>query len=308
MCKVVELSLPDNYDFQLPTTKSTPSQNEDPEKYHISIDESSDPSEVNRESLHNIIRKSHSPSDKLKKLDLGEPQDDALNLAIGTSRSCQSSVLSHAISTKSPNTFPPLNHSPTVKELLTAAVKDLTPKKTDKQSSQTNEKSQKLTKSHELEISFDKLKDVSAKEFASLKTYRKHSYKAGLRKYIDGLYNMPGDKRSNRGKKPCVIEGKTFQKSKDCEDSPLLSLRISPSKPPRKELDNSKTDIFSPQTDSAKLRKRARQRQEAAEKYEQFKLAMALDKKKQQEANKLAIISKCQTVVKPQVSLKTVAI
>ena len=308
MCRVVELSLPNNYEFQLPApSKNNLTFNEIIDKPQPSLDDVSNHGYEDRAVQHRLIKKSHFANDKLKKLDLGEPQDDALTFAIGTSRSCQSSVLSHAVSSLSPNSTP-TNHTPTVKEILTAAVKDLSPKKLDnKQSLQPDKTAQKSPKTHELEINLDKSKHDSAKQLVSLKTYRKLCYKPALRKYIEGLYQPTDEKRLFRDKKSCVIEGKTLQKSKKSDSSPLPSLRVSPNKSALKNPEITKMDHFLPQTDSAKLRKRARQRQEAAEKYEQFKRAIALDTKRHEEA-KLAIVSKCQTVVKSQVSIKTVAI
>ena len=312
MCRVVELSLPNNSELQLPMPKNSKNQKETLTKLPASNEDYSNECDSEKEILNKIIKKAKIAREKLKKLDLGDPQDDILTVAISTSRSCQSSVLSHAVSSLSPNSLSPSNPSPTVKQLLTATVKDFRSSKIDCSQTQADEKSQqiqKLATSHEIEFNPANPKEFSAKQFVSQKTKRKLSNKFSMRKYIEGMYKTTEAKRLAQNKQSCLIQGKTLQKSQEVADSPLPLLTISPTKSlskDNKEANSIKTCRFSPQSDSTKLKQRAQQRQEAVEKYEQFKRAVALERKNQRES-KLAIISKCHTVVKPQVSLKTVA-
>ena len=295
MCRVVDLSLPNSYELQL--QKSIKSSEEITDKTSQDVELPSENLELKKEVFDIKVKKEACTIEKIKKLNLGDPQDDTLTIAIGTSRSCQSSVLSHAVS---PNSSAFSNQSQTVKELLTATVKDLNPFNHIHQF-RDNEKSDGASKILNFRQNASHSSDPKTKPLASLKTYRKFRRKRSVKKFIEDSPSQANEKKE--GKDACLIEGKMLRKHKDHSSSlPVLDDDFKKSFKHAAQ-DLTKMPKVSPQTDSAKLRKRAQERKEAAEKYEQFKRAMALDNQTQHIA-KLAILSKCQTVVKPQVSLK----
>lgn len=280
MCRVVDLSLPKSH--QITLKKANIVLTNETEEKCSETDKTDKVPKINRDCNENEEKETTSSSSD-------DSRNDLLILAINSSRSSQSSVLSQACSSLSSGSVS--TRSPTVKEMLTAAVKNLHP--FDKLEGDSENGRKNVSKNELLSES-----PPQPKQFISLHPYRKPVTKQSLKKFI---------KLSTKN----WALTKEKESSKKEENSLLLPPTKNSPSLPSLVIENSfkETNLlqFSSQDESFKLKRRARQRQEAAEKYEEFKRALTLNSKPK-EGSKLAIISKCQTVVKPRVTVKGVIV
>ena len=288
MCRVVDLALPSN--CEIPFLKPAKSLKALDDKNSLETILFSESSETSRQTGHKI-KCEPGPLTKIKKLDLNA--DDPLEPAIGTSRSTQSSVLSRAVDSWSPHSTGTPHRSPTVKEVLASAIKNLEaldqnrPQKVCDQTKKQKNGNEEDAKGQ-------------TKQSLSLSTYRRLSYNPSTRKFIESLYRPAADDHIKKSRTPCSIKGKPLQNFSELPES--SSLNINHQKKSRKQ--KKETKFTSSFNDSTALQIKSQQRQQAAEKFERFKNAIKLDNRKPP-LTRLAIVSKCQTVVKPQVSIKS---
>jgi len=284
MCRVVELALPNkSHEEQEPTASRRDAECQAPERGSSQMRDGVLPvEETNRWS-------------RLAKLP--ERDEDVLTMALGTSRSCQSSVLSHVISPLSmtSSTASARKGAHTVREMLTASVRDLQPFR-------CNGTACRVAPLAGEGPCAGPLRDAEAaarnpKQVVSLQTFKNLARRPTMRKFLHELYT-PEISPSPLGAKlnHCSISGKPLGKlpspgDVDSDDDKAAQRAA-------KLADAATQDSVC----ATRLLKRVRQRQMAAEAYESIRRAVAADEHSNRP--KLAILSKCDTVVKPRVTLR----
>nr|XP_002127968.1 uncharacterized protein LOC100185088 [Ciona intestinalis] len=276
MCRVVELSLEENKDKQKTTHDSDPEYS----KSEGSSKRAKDRSKKRCESI----------SDVVKDIDL---PGDALAIAIETSRSNQSSVLSTAISplSQSLHSLTP-SKSQTIREMLSAAVTELQP-------FSQNVAEVSLPQSPQTLDCKPTAANLHARPVVSLKTFRHLGYKPSMRKFLHEIYSPTSE--FGKQSPTCLISGKSIKTPH------AITIETNDGSDSKRE-DKQDPYAMSQQSICAnRILKRVRQRHIAMENYDALRREMAL-KRAAEAKPKLAIFSKCHTAVKSHVSVKGAAL
>ena len=280
-CRIVELSLPASHQVKL--KKSGALYDEEGENKFSENKKQNQATSERERDVRQITT-----TDKTKSFPSIDPKTDLLNLATSTNGNFQSSVQSSSSSSSSPisKSF----SSPTVKEMLTASVKNL--HKFSKNKLKSNSSRDSLLKTELQTETFTILKQL-----ASIQPCQKINNNQSTKKHTNlSTKNWQAAKEKN----PCLDEKKSLPAL--CSTNSQLPALVIQNSFKERNLHQ-----FSSQEESIKLRRKAQRRQEAEEKYEKFKRALAFSNKPNEDS-KLAIISKCQTVVKPVVTVRGVTV
>nr|CAB3262911.1 uncharacterized protein LOC100185088 [Phallusia mammillata] len=290
LCRIVELTLPEGLGNDKNTSDEDEKNKTEEKSKFITND---------KDKLHSVGSDQNTlESKRVTRLDkLHECNDDPLSIAIGTSRSCQSSVLSLTASPsdESPNGASSKRSNTTVREMLTASVRDLHPFDKNCAADKTDKSPHKLVTSG------------NSKQQVSIKTLRNLGYKPSMRKFLSHFYTPTRESPSGviPNHSDCLVSGKTIRKlSKDDVIGDDVTTRSEPLPMPSAPICLS-NPLSQESLCANRLMKRARQRQLAAEAYVSLRRVVTLEG---QNRPKLAIFSKCHTVVKPQVSVRGVAL
>ncbi|CAK8694329.1 unnamed protein product [Clavelina lepadiformis] len=293
MCRVVELSMPDSH-LRQSKEEEEMTKKEDkkqaPEQQNNNSG-SSQKFKLSKKAKHHI--NDQSSLENLSEIE--NRNDDVVTVALGTSRSCQSSVLSNALSSLSERST---SHKHTVREMLTASVRDLHPFSTNGIEEEIDKLAQETVTGNQSD-STDGERTTKDKQIVSLQTYRNLGYKPSMRRYMQELYT-PASHTPISAKDSCLISGKPLRKKE------MLPEPLPPTFDGKSRLDFDHNKVQQ-NICATKLLKRVRQRQIAAETYESIKRVVTLQSTRPR-GPKLAIFSKCHTVVKPQVSIRGVAL
>ncbi|XP_078484450.1 uncharacterized protein LOC100185088 [Ciona intestinalis] len=276
ICRVVELSLEEDKDKQKMIHDSDP---EDPKSEGSS-----------RRAKDRSRKRCESISDVGKYVDL---PGDALTIAIETSRSNQSSVLSTAISplSQSSHSLTPSKNQ-TIREMLSAAVTELQP-------FSQNGADGLLPQTPQTLDCKPTAANLHARPVVALKTFRHLGYKPSMRKFLHEIYSPTSE--FGKHSPSCLISGKSIKTPH------AIALETNDGSDSKKE-DKQDPYAMSQQSICAnRILKRVRQRHIAMENYDALRREMAL-KRAAEAKPKLAIFSKCHTAVKSHVSVKGAAL